>query len=74
MQTVQDFIKPLSDAELSRRYGRDRSYWCHVRRRAKDLSRPAALAIWRKEKVKLGPIADMDDDDVAVLARLDGGA
>lgn len=73
MQTVHDFIKPLTDAELSSRYGRDRSYWCHVRRNAKQLSRPAALAIWRAEKVKLGPIAEMADDDVAVLARLDAG-
>lgn len=71
MQTVAEFVAPHSDGELSELYGRHRTYWCHVRHGKKELSRPAALAIWRLRQVKLGPIANMADEDVAVLARLE---
>lgn len=73
MANIQDFMRDRKDAELAQQFGRDRSYWTHVRHNRKQLSRPAALAIWRAERVKLGPLADMADADVEVLARIEGG-
>lgn len=71
MITVHDFLNERSDADLAQKFGRHRSYWTHVRNGRKRLSRPAALAIWRSEGVRLGPIAEMDEADIAVLVRLE---
>jgi hypothetical protein len=60
----------LSDGQLSARYGFDRSYWAHVRLGDRPLSKNMALAIWRCDQVKVGPLAAISDADVAVLNRL----
>jgi hypothetical protein len=69
---VATFIKNsgLSDHQLAARYGFDRSYWAHVRLGDRPLSKRMALAIWRRDQEKVGPLAGISDSDVAVLDRL----
>jgi hypothetical protein len=66
------FIKRtgLNDVQLAARYGFDRSYWAHVRHGDRPLSKNMALAIWRLDKAKVGPLSTLNDADVAVLARI----
>jgi hypothetical protein len=35
-------------------------------------SRPLAISIFQRTGLKLGPIAQLSDDDIATLARIDG--
>jgi hypothetical protein len=60
----------LSDSDLAERYGFARSYWTHIRNGDRPLSKRMALAIWRLDRVKVGPLAGLSDADFDTLERL----
>lgn len=76
MDDVKAFIaaKGLSDSELAERYGCDRSYWTHLRLGSKTMGRPAAIRVFRLDGVKLGPIAQATDEEIATLERFQSAA
>ena len=73
---VKAFIafQGMTDPQLSARYGFDRSYWNHLRHGSKALSRAAALKIWRRDGLKVGPLECLSDDEVALLDRMEQAA
>lgn len=76
MEDVKQFIREsgLSDADLAGRYGFDRSYWTHLRLGTKQMGRPCAIRVFRRDGVKLGPIASATDEEIEVLERFQGAA
>lgn len=74
MNTIKLFLdrQNMRPVELARMIGRSRSYISHLLADRKSLSRPAAIAIYRKTGEKLGPIAKFSDGDIDVLERIDG--
>lgn len=60
----------LTQEELAKELGlKSKSYICGMEVGDKQPSRRIAIAIYRKYGVKLGPIADLTDDVIAVLER-----
>lgn len=70
--TLSEFLtqEKLTDADLAADLGCDRSYVTHLKNGTKPLGRGTAVKIWAARKVKLGPVADLSDADLKVLARL----
>lgn len=68
---LHDFLaeRSLTAAGLASRVGCDKSYLSHVLAGRKSLYRPVAIRIFREFGVKLGPIAEASDDEIAALER-----
>lgn len=66
--------KGLRPVDLARVIGCHKSYVSHLTGRRKKLSRPAALAIFKEWRIKMGPLAELSDAECRLLAKLEAKA
>lgn len=66
--------KGLRPVDLARVIGCHKSYVSHLTGNRKRLSRPAALAIFKEYRIKMGPLEALSDAECRVLAKLQAKA
>lgn len=69
---LADFLRSrdMKPADLAKELSCSKSYLSHVLATRKQLGKPTAVAIFNKYGAKVGPLADLTDEEIRWVERL----